>query len=314
MVSGMIDRAPLLSRLAAAGSLVFAFVLGWLALSFGSQLALAQAADSLLDVTGAVLLAWAVRVARQPRDAGHPMGHSRAEALGALGIAALAGLLAFEVGQRAVLSLLGHEVPRVSGLLLAAFLGKVGFKAAIWAAARGDVGPAVRALAVDARNDVLVGTVAVIGFIGMELGLPELDAWLTLPLAVYIGWSGFSLGRENIDLLMGAAPPLARQNELQQIVLSVPGVGRCQDLRVQHLGPQLYVFASIEVDARLRVREASGIARQVARLLESQQDVLQASVMLAVAEPPSETASEPSSAPSDAEATPGVFRPGSESA
>jgi cation diffusion facilitator family transporter len=276
----MTDRAPLLSGLAALGSLVLAVLLGGLALELGSQLALAQAADSLLDVTGATLLAWAVRVARQPRDAGHPMGHSRAEALGALAIAALAGLLAFEVGKSAILSLLGSEELVAAPVLLVAFFTKVAFKSGIWAATRRGRGPALRALSVDARNDVLVGAVAIVGFVGVRLGYPALDAWLTIPLALYIGYSGFGLARENIDLLMGAAPALDRQRELLRLVSSVEGVARCGELRAQYLGAMLSVHAKVEVPAQLSVGEGSEIARRVAQCLEAEEDVVHASVVL----------------------------------
>lgn len=268
--------------------MLLAAVLGVLALRFNSQMAFAQAADSLLDVTGALLLAWAVRVAREPRDAGHPMGHTRAESLGSLGIAALAALLSFEVGQGAVLSLLGEQQVELSGMLLFAFALKVVFKTGIWVVARKGGGPALRALAVDARNDILVGVVSVVGFLGARFGAPLVDAWLTLPLAVYIGYSGFQLARENIELLMGAAPPKARQSELEQLVVGERGVVGCRELRAQYLGNMLYVLAHVEVPGTLSVREGSAIAARVASALEAEEDVLHASVTLAPGAAPDE--------------------------
>ena len=38
----------------------------------------------------------------------------------------------------------------------------------------------MKALAVDARNDVLVSVLAITGFFGMRAGYPTLDAWLAL--------------------------------------------------------------------------------------------------------------------------------------
>lgn len=276
----MKNRARFLTRLAAVGSVALVFSLGFAAWSLGSQLALAQAADSLLDVTGALLLAWAVMVSQEPRDAGHPMGHSRAEALGALGIAALAGLLAFEVGQSAIMALTSRAQVRLTGTLLGLFLAKVVFKAGIWFLCKNGRGPALRALAVDARNDVLVGTVAVVGFVGGRLGMPELDAWLALPLAVYIGWAGVDLARENIDLLMGAAPPSERQRQLLDIVTQTEGVLGSRELRAQYLGSMLSVLVHIEVPGQLTVCEGHEVAERVRRQLEEAEDVVHASVVL----------------------------------
>ncbi len=274
------DRARLLTRIAALGSAALVVTLGVAALVLESQLALAQAADSLLDVTGAFLLAWAVSVAREPRDAGHPMGHSRAEALGALGIAALASLLAFEVGRSALRALTEGVQVQLKGILLVLFFAKVVFKAGLWGAARRGKGPALRALCVDARNDVLVGTVAVLGFVGGRLGAPELDAWLTLPLAVYIGWSGVGLARENIDLLMGAAPSDERQQELLEMVTETEGVSGARELRAQHLGSMLSVVVQLEVPGGLSVAAGHQIAERVRQRLEAVEDVVHASVVL----------------------------------
>lgn len=282
----MTDPTTRLTRIAAFGSAILVVVLGASALRLESQLALAQAADSLLDVTGALLLAWAVRVSRTPRDDGHPMGHTRAEALGALAVAALATLLAFEVGQSAVQALMGAPQVRLRGVLLLLFLAKLGFKAGIFLAARGGRGPALRALAVDARNDCLVGAVAVLGFVGARLGPATLDAWLTLPLAVYIGWSGVGLARENIDLLMGAAPSSERQEQLRALVLEQEGVFACPELRVQHLGVQLDVLVQVRVPGELTVTEGHAIATRVRSRLEGEDDVIHASVVLVPDESP----------------------------
>jgi ferrous-iron efflux pump FieF len=279
------DRGLSLARVSAAASAIFAVVLGLLASRLSSELALAQASDSLLDVLAALVLSWAVVLGRTPRDAGHPMGHSRAEALGALGIAGLSTLLAFEVGQSAVLALLSGQRPRLRDVLLLAFVGKASLKVVIWYLARGGKTPALRALAVDARNDIGVGLVAVVGFLCARYGLPELDAWLTLPLAAWIGWAGVGLARENVELLMGSAPPPERQASLLELARSTPGVIRASDLRAQFLGHSLSVQVEVGVLPHMSVREGYELAERVRRALEAEADVLSASVLVAPAEP-----------------------------
>ena len=53
--------------------------------------------------------------------------------------------------------------------------------------------PAVRALEVDARNDVLVGVVALGGFFAARYGSVGWDAWLAMPIACWIGASGIGI-------------------------------------------------------------------------------------------------------------------------
>src|SRR6186713_60500 len=110
---------------------LFAGGLGTAWYFFNSELAQAQAADSLVDFAGAFVLAWVVRVAGQPSDEDHPWGHGRAEPLGALAIAMLAAVLALRVGQGAVQALVLGTQARAESLLLQVFVAKVVFKGAV---------------------------------------------------------------------------------------------------------------------------------------------------------------------------------------
>ncbi|HHH28456.1 MAG TPA: hypothetical protein ENK57_08940, partial [Polyangiaceae bacterium] len=51
---------------------------------YESRLALAQAADSFSDVFTAIALLVSMRIAAQPADETHPIGHQRAEPIAAL--------------------------------------------------------------------------------------------------------------------------------------------------------------------------------------------------------------------------------------
>src|SRR6188768_1685148 len=121
---------------------LFAVALGLAWRVYSSELAQAQAADSLLDFAGAFVLAWVVRVAEQPRDDNHPWGHGRAEPLGALAVAMFAAMLALRVGQGAVQALWQGSLVQSDPLLLQVFLGKVLFKAGVVAWCRSARSPA----------------------------------------------------------------------------------------------------------------------------------------------------------------------------
>ena len=82
-------------------------------LSSRSQLVLAQGADSLMDLAAGAALLVSTRIGMQPSDEKHHFGHSRAEPLGALVTAILAGVLAFEVAKSAITVLTTGEVARL---------------------------------------------------------------------------------------------------------------------------------------------------------------------------------------------------------
>lgn len=267
-----------LSRFTLVLSGTFSLLLFTLGFTLSSDMALAQASDSLVDFGGAFVLAFVVQMAQKPSDRGHPFGHTRAEPLGALAIAALATLLAFQVGYAAVESLLQGTQVRPTAYLFAAFLGKVAFKSFVFWQARGRTGAALEALAVDAKNDILVGFIAVVGFFGARWGWKSADAWLSFPIALYIGWAGFRLGQENVERLMGQAPSDERQAELLQIARSIPGIDDVHDLRAHYLGSELSIHVHVSMPAELTLREAHDRGERVRLALEAEEDVLHCSV------------------------------------
>lgn len=276
------DRARGLTLVTAAGSAVFTVLLFGGYAQVGSELALAQAADSLLDCLALGVLAWTVRVARTPADAGHPFGHAPAEPIGALVTAVFAGVLGLEVGRSAVLSLLHPEPWNPSGALLLMFGGKAAFKAIVWLTARRGDGPALRALAVDARNDVTTSLVAFTGYFAARWGYPQVDAALAVPLALWILYSGIGLARENIHLLMGAAPPEERQAEFLRLAASVPGIVDAHHLRAHYLGTALFVHVHVVVDSQRSVGDAHDLAERVRERIEAEPDVVACSVHIDV--------------------------------
>jgi cation diffusion facilitator family transporter len=262
------------------GSVALAAGLLAVHVAFESHLALAQAADSLSDVFTATALLFSMRIALAPPDASHPTGHQRAEPIAALVAAVLAGVLAVEVLRDAVTAILTGAVPELGWPLVAMFAVKVVFKSGIALAAaaqnRRRASPAVGALAVDARMDVAVGLLAVVGYFAALFGRPGLDAWLAVPVALWIGWSGIALASENIKLLMGQAPPESRRGELMAAACEVPGVRSVHNLVARYHGTELDVLLHVVVDPELTVRAAHDIGHAVEARLLAEDDVCQA--------------------------------------
>lgn len=260
-----------------AGSLGLAIALVIVHRVFDSQLALAQAADSLADMLAGGALAWAVGQSALPPDAEHPRGHARAEPIAALVVAVLAGVLAFEVLRGAVVALAARAEPELDWPIAAVFGIKIVFKSAIallaTRALRTRANPALDALRVDARNDILVGIVSVAGFLLARFEWPAIDAGLAILIAVYVALSGIRLARENVTFLMGSAAPRARHDELTQIAKSVEGVGEVEDLTATWAGAALEVHVEIAVDRGLPLLEAHEIGHAVEERLMQEDDI-----------------------------------------
>lgn len=283
MVSGADDSRGRRIIGASVGVSALLFVLlGAAHVAFGSELALAQAADSLADVLTASALIWAIRLSQRPPDRDHPFGHQSAQPIAALVISVLTGVLAAEVLREAIGAILAGSAPTVTTSLLAVLSAKAALKAvfaglALSASRRR--APALYAFFIDARNDVILGVTSVVGLgLSTWLGIPTLDAWLAIPVAGWIAWSGVSLGRENASLLMGAMPTADRIDTIRSLARSTPGVRRVASVQARHHGNEIHVWLEIRVDPELTVREGHDIGEAVERRLLAEEDIYRADV------------------------------------
>jgi cation diffusion facilitator family transporter len=244
---------------------------------FESQLALAQAVDSIADMLAGGALVWAVRQSGLPADADHPRGHARAEPIAALVVAVLAGVLAFEVLRGAVTALVTQAEPELDWPIAAVFIAKIVFKSTIVFLAmrvlRHRANPALDALRIDARNDVLVGSVSVIGFLLARFGWAGFDAGLAIAIAIYVAFSGIRLASENVALLMGSAAPQERRDELSKIARTITGVREVESLVATYAGAALDVHVEVAVDRDLPLLEAHEIGHAVEERLMHEADV-----------------------------------------
>ncbi|MEM7517231.1 MAG: cation diffusion facilitator family transporter, partial [Planctomycetota bacterium] len=138
---------------------------------------------------------------------------------------------------------------------------------------QGSRSSALRATFVDTRNDVIATVSSLVGWFLAERGLLWADAALALPVALYVGYSGFELARENLRYLMGEAPSSERLSELRAEAASVPGVLEVRALRAQFLGQELHAEVTILVALSESATEAHDIALAVRRRLEAVEGV-----------------------------------------
>jgi cation diffusion facilitator family transporter len=271
-----------LTRVAICGSLVLTAGLLITYRVFGSQLVLAQAADSFSDVMGGVALLWAVHVSHRPADEEHPHGHSLAQPVAALVVAVLSGVLVAEVMRAALLALATGSHPDLAWPVAVVVAAKIAFKAGS-AAVAGRLleqrrNPVIAALRMDARNDVLIGTLSLLGLLSEHAGLPRMDAALAIGVAFYIAYSSLRLGRENISLLLGESASRERRQQLMSLARGVPGVQEISGVVAVWRGTRMHVQLTGAVDSSLALGTAHAIGHCVEQQLLAEPDVAQAVV------------------------------------
>ncbi len=238
-----------------------------------SHLILAQGADSAFDLAAGIILAVTATVGTYPRDENHPFGHERAEPVGALVTAVLAGVLAIEVAQRSVEDLIAGESVELTGAVAWMLAIKLVVKLilGVWirTAAKHSRSPALRASFVDTRNDVIATASSLVGYGIAKSGISWADAVLALPVAGYIGFSGIELARDNLRYLMGEAPEKEVLEEIRARAASVSGTARVTGLRAHFVGASLHVEVIVLLDGQASATQGHDLGVDIQQAVES---------------------------------------------
>jgi cation diffusion facilitator family transporter len=232
---------------------------------------IADAAESLVDVFGSLLVFAGLRYSRVPADKNHPYGHWRAESLAALAASQLILLLGVAVGIGAVRRLINPSPVPASWTLIVLVaviaLKETMFRVQTIEANRLD-SPALRSEAWHHRSDAITSLAALVGVAIAVLGGPRyafFDPLAGLLAAMIVLINGVRLARTPIlDLMDTTAPQIAES--AAEIAMRDGAVRAVEQAHARRLGRRYWIDMHIEVDASMTVDDAH---RATGRLKEA---------------------------------------------
>ena len=267
--------AAMRAALVAIGANLFLLGLKATATGLSDSLTIfSETLNSLADVVSALVILLCVRWAWMRPDKGHPFGHRRAEPVAGLVVAIFTGILGFEVCKTAVVNLWTGELPERIGMYpIAALCITAVLKA--WLAAffrrRGTLlnSPALRATAVDCRNDVLVSLQGLVAVVVAELRLPMVDTLAAVLVGGYILYSGHRIGMENLDYLLGRSPDQELLDRIRSAAAEVDHVQEVGDIKGHYVGTFVHVELTARVDGTLSTSESHEVCEAVRAAVET---------------------------------------------
>ena len=229
----------------------------------GSVAVLADTVHNLADALTALPLWVAFTLGRRPPNRRYGYGYGRAEDLA--GVVVVMMILASSVlaGYEAI-SRLVHPRP-VHHLWLVAAAGLIGCLGnELVASYRVRVGRRIGSVALvadglHARTDGLASLAVVLGAAGVAIGLPLADPLVGLVITVLILFVLRTAVRDVYRRLMDAVDP-ELVDAAEQALGRVPGVQRCDELRLRWIGHTVRAEASVVVDCGLSLIGAHDIA------------------------------------------------------
>ena len=268
------SREKTIYKVTAVGSAVnvvltiFKFVAGIVG---RSSAMVADAVHSLSDLLTDIIIIVFVKVASKPIDRTHEYGHGKFETLATM----IIGFILFIVGIGIMVSGVKDciaffhgdvgEKPRMIALIAAVL--SIVLKEAVFrytlAQGRKVNSPVLVANAWHHRSDAFSSIATLVGVAGSmflgEKGL-ILDPLAAILVSFYICKSGYDVFKPSIDELLEKSLPAQTENEIRQILRSVPGIDSVHRLQTRRIGSQIAIEVHAEMDGTLTLAEAHEIA------------------------------------------------------
>jgi cation diffusion facilitator family transporter len=237
-------------------------------LETGSLAVGSEAVNSFADTAYSLIIVGGLYLTTKPPDFEHPHGHERIEPfislLVAVGIFVAGGAVLWQ----ALTTLQSGSVeitrgPIAVGVLAVASVVKFGLYRYCLSVADAQRSPALRATAVDNRNDILASTAALVGVLGAGFGVPLLDPLAAVVVGIAVLYTGVEVTRDNLAYLVGAAPSEELRTEILRRALAHPEVEGAHDVVAHYVGPEIDVSLHIEVQGDRTLLEAHEIETEV---------------------------------------------------
>jgi cation diffusion facilitator family transporter len=237
----------------------------------GSVGLLSDALESFVNLGGALMLLWMVRLAALPADAGHPYGHGKAEYFASAFEGLLIAIAAVSIAWAAAPRLLEPRpiAAPALGLVISSVAALVNGAVAVVLLR---AGKRLRSVALEADGHHLLTDVWTSAAVLVAVALVALTGWLLLdPLiaiavAINILWTGWRLVRSSVEGLMDAVWPPEDLMALEQILDGYRAQGLAfHALRTRRAGARRFASMHVLVPGAWSVQRAHDLVEEIER-------------------------------------------------
>lgn len=253
-------------QISTAGMLLVSLLQLLIAIIGGSAGLFADALHNLGDVLTTVALWIAFVVSNRAANRRYTYGYHRAEDLAGVFIVLVIIASAVAGAVESLLKLASGNIPTQIYLsMAAAAIGCIGNE--VLAQYKINVGRRINSVPLVAdgqhsRIDGLTSLAALLGLIGVKLGLPLADPLAGILITLVILSVVYTTTRSVLQRLLDAVDPRVIPSIIEA-ASEVEGVETATEVKARWVGHTLHIAMNIEVDAELTLLEAHGIAEKV---------------------------------------------------
>jgi len=202
---------------------------------------ISDAFNNLSDMGSSLVAILGVKLSNRPPDDEHPHGHGRYEYISSLVVSFIIFAVGLELLRNSFGKIMKPEEVTFNTISILILIISILIKLWMFSYNR-YIGKTInsginKATAQDSLNDAIATTAVVAGtLIGSFVRFP-LDGIMGLIISALIMYTGFSIAKDSVDLLLGVCPDTELINSINSYVLGGKNIKGIHDLKVHDYGP-----------------------------------------------------------------------------
>lgn len=244
---------------------IFNIIIG---LMSGSYALVAEGVHTFSDVITSVIAYLGFKVGQKPADEEHPRGHGRAEAISGVAIVIFLAIVGYEIIKTAIDKFLNPSLITVPSyyaavMAIAGIIFNLAISTYIIKIGREINSPAIIADGQHQRTDIFSSIAILFGVFASNIGYPILDPIVGMIIGVLILKTAYTIGKENIDNIMGKVPDETLIKQIEEIANNTKGAHEAHNIKVDNFGAYSIVNLHIKVKGEMTLDEAHKIVHSV---------------------------------------------------
>ena len=266
-------KTKLAGILGIVGNIFLLIIKGIIGLLTNSQAMIADAANSAGDIFASFMTFIGNKIASEPKDDTHNMGHGKAEYIFSMFISLSMMVIALKLLYDSIMSLINQDTFEFSWFLVIVCIITIIVKLFLFLftdrLSKKFENLLLEANKKDHRNDCVITTFTLISILLSLVNIYWFDSVVGIGISIWIFYSGLQIFIESFNVLMDKSLNEEDKNKIIEIIKKYPEILKYNHLNTSPVGYKYLVSITIFVDGTLSTFESHSIADNLEKELNN---------------------------------------------
>ena len=267
------SKTKIAGILGIVGNIFLLIIKGIIGLLTNSQAMIADAANSAGDIFASFMTFIGNKIASEPKDDTHNMGHGKAEYIFSMFISLSMMVIALKLLYDSIMSLINKDTFEFSWFLVIVCIITILVKLSLFLftnkLSKEFENLLLEANKKDHRNDCVITTFTLISILLSLVNIYWFDSVVGIGISIWIFYSGLQIFIESFNVLMDKSINEEDKNKIIETIKKYPEILKYNHLNTSPVGYKYLVSITIFVDGTLSTFESHSIADNLEKELNS---------------------------------------------